>query len=820
MKFAESWLRAYCNPPLDAAGIEHLLTMGGLEVESCLPVAPPFDQVVLARVVSVEPHPDADRLTVCRVDTGDADAPRTVVCGAPNVRAGLWTACALPGARLPGGLTIGSSAMRGVVSDGMLCSSKELGIADDHAGILDLEASVDAARRVAGADIRAVLGLDDKVFELKVTPNLAHCMSITGVARELAALSRTPWQPPREASLPAALEDRLPVRIDAPALCGRFSGRIVRGVDARAPTPAWMRERLERAGQRSISALVDVSNYVMLELGRPTHVFDLGKIYGGLTVRWGRDGESLELLNGQRIDLAPLDGSPVGVIADERQVESLAGIMGGEATAVSLDTTDIYVEAAFWWPHAIAGRARRYNFSTDAAQRFERGVDASTTVAHVDYLSALIVSICGGRAGPIDDQVTGLPSRDPITLRLARARKVSGLDLGLDDCVDALERLELSPKVVPDDDPTTGPRIVVVPPARRFDLAIEEDLIEEVVRMHGFERIATRAPLAPSSMLAAPEGRHAVVSIKRRWAERDYQEVINFSFVARDEDARLGVGAPALAVLNPIAANLDVMRRSLWPGLLSNLVHNLNRKASRVRIFEVGRAYLREPDAPDAALEVAGIRQPLRVAALAYGPVFDEQWGADRRRVDFFDLKGDIEAIHRDHPLTVSPEPHPALHPGQSARVGLADGTPIGWIGALHPALVADAGLDHPVIVCELDLEPLLVRPPPSVSRESRFPPALRDLAIVVADTLLAGRILDELRVFCAGERTTACVVNVKLFDEYRGKGLENKEKSLAFRFRMQDTERTLSDADVDAAMSSIMDFLARRFDARQRAQA
>ena len=836
MKVPERWLRAHCDPAIAGEELEQVLTMGGLEIETADPAAPPFEGVVVARVAAVARHPDADRLTVCEVDTGGG-ATRTVVCGAPNVRAGLWTACALPGASLPGGVRIGESRMRGVVSQGMLCSARELGIADDHGGILELgegsEAPVrepapgaaagkaaaaavgaggDAAavRLQAGSDLRQALALDERVLDLKITPNLAHCMSIEGVARELSALTATPFRATRWSPVPVAIDERLPVRIDGDQLCGRFSGRIIRGVDARAQTPAWMRERLERAGQRSISALVDISNYVMLELGRPTHVFDLDRISGGLTVRWGRAGETLELLNGQTVDVGPRDGLDIGVIADEHQVESLAGIMGGESTAVSLDTRNVYVEAAFWWPAAIAGRARLFNFSTDAAQRFERGVDYATTAEHVEYLSSLIVAICGGRAGPVDDQIVRLPERAPVRLRVSRARKVSGMALTLDDCLDALGRLELAPRQADAD------TIEVRPPSRRFDITIEEDLIEEVVRIHGYDRIPIRPPVAPMRMSAVPVGRIDPLALKRRWVDRDYQEVILFSFIDEPEDSAYGLGAPPIRVLNPIASDLGVMRRSLWPRLVATQGQNVNRKADRVRIFEVGHAYLRDPAVPADGLGVAGVRQPLRMAALAWGPVVEDQWGSPRRAADFFDLKGDLEAVCRHRSLGFEAATHPALHPGRSARVTL-DGEPIGWIGALHPALAAGADIDGEVLLCEVDLDGLLERDIPAPKRVSRFPPAIRDLAVVVPETMEAGPILPAIQDFCASMPALAMVQHVRLFDEYRGKGLENKEKSLAFRFWMQDTDRTLADADVEATMAAIVGFLADRFGARLR---
>ena len=827
MKVPESWLRAYCNPAEDAATLEHRLTMAGLEVEERHPFAPPYRRVVVARVLDTVQHPGSDRLTVCRVDAG-AGEPLSIVCGAPNVRAGLVTACALPGATLPGGLRIQVSEKRGVRSEGMLCSTRELGLDDEHAGIVELDTSL-----APGTDLRDALALDDQILTLKLTPNLAHCMSITGVAREVAAITGASYAGPAWQPVPVTLSDRLPVSILAPELCGRFCGRIVRGVDARAATPAWMRSRLERAGQRSISALVDISNYVMMELGRPTHVFDLDRIDGGLEVRWGRPGESLALLNGQTVTVEPRDGLPVGVIADAARVESLAGIMGGDATAVSLDTRSVYLEAAFWWPAAIAGRTRRYNFSTDAAQRFERGVDAATTADHLEYLTSLVIGICGGQAGPVDDIVDRMPERPPVRLRVARLRKVSGLPVGAAECEDAFRRLDLPYTV------TTGGSaggdvgqnlggnaggssdadvvFSVVPPSRRFDLSIEEDLIEEVVRLYGFDRIVSRAPLTRAAMRPAPEGVLTPLAIKRRWAARDYQEVINYSFVAARDDARFGDGVRPIRLLNPIAENLDVMRTTLWSGLLANLVHNLNRKADRVRIVELGRAYLPAPQQPDSALAVGGVAQPLRLAALAYGPAVEDQWGLAPRVADFFDLKGDLQAAHPEVPFAFRPEPHPALHPGQSARILDAMSEPIGWIGSLHPRLAEALDLPHPALLCEIDAAAVLCRPLPAPEPSSKYPPAIRDLAVVLPNQVLASDVLNLIRSICASETTTACVRNVKLFDEYRGKGLENKEKSLAFRLWMQDTGRTLSDAEVDAALATVLEGLVRNLGARLR---
>ena len=797
MKFPENWLRAFCSPDWDSARIAEELTMAGLEVEEAASVAPPFAGVVVAEVRSVEPHPDADKLRVCQVDAGEGRL-RQIVCGAPNVATGLKVPCALPGARLPGDFAIKPVKMRGVASDGMLCSARELGISDEHAGLLVLDAGA-----TVGEDIRRTLELDEQVYTLKLTPNLAHCLGVFGVARELSALSGAPLRHPKFEPIPAAISDKLPVKVESPDLCGRFSGRIIRGVNARAETPAWMRSRLERAGQRSISALVDISNYVMLELGRPTHVFDLAKIHGGLTVRWGRAGETLELLNGQTVEL----DEQVGVIADDRQVESLAGIMGGEATAVSLDTSDIYVEAAFWWPAAIAGRSRRFNFSTDAAHRFERGVDPATTVEHIEYITRLILEICGGQPGPVDDQVTGLPERKPVRMRPDRARKVIGAPVRDEEMATAFERLELPFE-------RDGADFVVTPPSFRFDLSIEEDLIEEVARIWGYQRLPVRPPVAAMPMRPAPEGRRSLLAIKRAMAARDFKEVVTYSFVATDLDAALSE-APAIRLANPIAAQMDVMRTTLWGGLLETLRSNLNRKASRVRLFEAGRIFLADESAQAGPFAVAGVRQPMHLAALAYGPAREEQWGLPTRHVDFFDLKGDLESLMAGR-IECEAATHPALHPGRSARV-LFDGAPAGWIGELHPSLMARFELSRAPVLFEVELEPMLSVRVPVYEPVSRFPPAIRDIAVVVDTGVPAGRIVAEIERARREEAAAACVKHVRLFDEYRGKGLENKEKSLAFRIWMQDTRKTLSDAEAASAVEAIVARLADRLGARLR---
>ena len=800
MRVPERWLRSFVDVQWSADEIGDRLTMAGLEVEESSRAAPAFEQVVVAEVRSVAPHPNADKLRVCEVDTGRGISQ--IVCGAPNVAAGVRVPCALPGATLPGGLSIKPVKMRGVESQGMLCSARELGLSEDHAGLLLLPSDAPV-----GLGVRDYLDLDETVWLLKLTPNLAHCMSVYGVARELAAISQQALKPLQFAPVPAHIADRLPVTVTAPDLCGRFCGRVIRGVNGRAPTPDWIRRRLERAGQRSISALVDISNYVMLELGRPSHVFDLAKIHGALTVRWARAGESLKLLNGQTIELA----SDVGVIADESQVESLAGIMGGDATAVSDDTTDIYLEAAFWWPAAIAGRARRYNFATDAGARFERGVDAATTVDHLEYLTALILDICGGQAGPVDDIVHALPERAPVRMRLARARKVIGIELSDADIMGALSRLGLNPVL-------EGEHVTVVPPSHRFDLQIEEDLIEEVVRIWGFARLPIRPPRAPAPLRPVFEARRPVLALKQAFAARDYQEVIQYSFVEDALDQALS-GQAAIRLLNPIAAQMNVMRTTLWGGLVETLKANLNRKASRVRLFEVGRVFRADAQAQSGPLSVKGIDQPWRFAALGYGPVVDEQWAMTTRPADFYDLKGDLEALVGSSHLRFEQAPHVALHPGRSARVVLG-GDAIGWMGELHPALQQKLDLPRAPLLLEVALEPLLKRTVPVYEDVSRFPPISRDIAVVVAADLPAAQVHQAILDSVAQIPAAGIIRQVSLFDEYRGKGLENKEKSLAFRLWMQDTERTLSDADAQQAVQAVLGWLGSSVGARLRAGA
>jgi phenylalanyl-tRNA synthetase beta chain len=808
MQFSEQWLRTMANPPLDTERLAHLLTMSGLEVEEVTSVAPPFSNVVVAKVLEIARHPNADRLNVCQVDAGTGSV-LTIVCGAPNVRAGMKVACAMVGASLPPGadgkpFEIKVGQLRGVESQGMLCSARELHLSDDHGGLLDLPEDAPI-----GQNFRDYYALDDAKFTIKLTPNKADCLSVLGVAREVAALTGVPLTPPTYATVAVTTDAVLPVKVSAPDLCGRFSGRIIRGVNARAATPDWMKQRLERSGQRPISALVDISNYVMLELGRPTHVFDLDKIHGSLEVRWGRKGETLKLLNGSTVEVDDW----VGVIADEQAIESLAGIMGGDATAVSLDTRDIYLEAAFWYPQAIQGRGRRYNFSTDAAHRFERGVDYATTVEHIDRITSLIVAICGQgdatQVGPVDDQIINLPQRKPVTMRTARAAKVIGVPIDSTQVAAIFTRLGLDH--VQEDDVFT-----VTPPSFRFDIDIEEDLIEEVARVYGFENIPARAPVAPNVMRIAPEESRSLFAIRRLLASFDYQEVINYSFVEEAWEADFAANAQPIRLLNPIASQMSSMRSTLFGSLIANLRYNLNRKAGRVRVFEVGTVFSRDDSIVDGPLTVAGYRQPKRVGALAYGGVTEEQWGLPSRSVDYFDVKADLESLFAPRVLRFVAAEHPALHPGRSARV-LLDGCDIGVIGELHPRWQQKYELPGAAVLFEIDAAVLQQQKLPVHQEISKFPSVIRDLALVVPSTLAAQDLID---VFVAEQRVNpACRIMqaIVLFDEYRGKGLQNSEKSLAFRFALQDTQSTLQDDAVDAAIHAFVAAAQKKYNARLR---
>jgi phenylalanyl-tRNA synthetase beta chain len=808
MQFSENWLRTMVDPAMTSDELSHLLTMSGLEVEEVEPVAPPFSNVVVGKVLEVAKHPNADRLNVCQVDVNTGTL-LNIVCGAPNVRAGMKVPCAMAGALLPPGedgkpFEIKVGELRGVQSQGMLCSARELKLSDDQSGLLELPDDAPV-----GQNFRDYYQLNDLKFTIKLTPNKADCLSVLGIAREVSALTGTPLKAPAQVAVAPTIDDVLPVTVSAPDLCGRFSGRIIRGLNAKAATPQWMKQRLERSGQRPISALVDISNYVMLELGRPSHVFDLDKIHGGLNVRWGKADESLKLLNGNTVQVDDW----VGVIADDRQIESLAGIMGGDATAVTLETQDIYLEAAFWWPGALQGRARRYNFSTDAAHRFERGVDFATTVEHIERITALIVEICGTPAlkiGPVDDHIVNLPQRPAVSVRTARAVKVIGVALTDRQIADIFTRLGLPF--------TQGDGVFsVTPPSYRFDIEIEEDLIEEIARVYGFENIPALPPVAPAAMTIAPEDTRSLFAIRHQLADADYQEVLNFSFVDSEWEKDFAGNDQPIELHNPIASQLGVMRSTLIGSLVANVRYNLNRKVARVRAFEIASVYLRDAAMQDGPLTVAGYREPKRVAAIAYGALAEEQWGQPSRNADYFDIKGDLEALFAPAVLRFAKAAHPALHPGRSARV-LLEGQDIGFIGELHPALQQKYDLPLAPVLFEVDAQVLQRRKAPVYADISRFPAVTRDLALVVKQGVAAQDLLDAMTA--EKHRNPACAIlqAIVLFDEYHGKGLQDDEKSLAFRCTLQDTQNTLQDDAVEHVISALVAIASTQLGAKLRA--
>jgi phenylalanyl-tRNA synthetase beta chain len=781
----ESWLRSFANPPISGQELADKLTMAGLEVESYEPLGPRVSGVVVAEILAVGRHPNADKLTVCTVDAGGEKLQ--VVCGAPNVRVGMKAPLAKVGAKLPG-IEIKKAALRGVESNGMLCSERELGMSQDHAGLLELPKD---------AKPGTPIGPDDHLMVFKLTPNRADCLSILGIAREVKAVTGAALFVPKIEEVAAKSQAKHPVRITHPEGCGRFAGRVIRNVDAAAPSPQWMKERLERAGQRSISALVDVTNYVMLELGRPLHVYDLDKLKGPIDVRWGRKGEKVLLLNEQTVEVDP----SVVCITDDSGVIGLGGIMGGETTKADEGTKNVFIESAFFWPDAIQGRARRYGFSSDASHRFERGVDFDNNVDGIEYATRLILGICGGEPGPTDDLVVKLPERKPVRMRTARAQKIIGVPVSPEEMSAVFEKLSLPFK-------REKEGFEIQPPSYRFDIEIEEDLIEEVARIHGFERIAAHPPRVPATLLPARETDRSPHELRARLAAADYREVINFAFVEPQWEEDFAGETNPIRLLNPIASQLSVMRTSLIGSLIANLRYNHARKVPRIRVFEMGRVFLRDPGAADGPLSVKGLRQPIRIGAAAFGPAVEEQWGEKTRPVDFFDAKADVQQLCAPLAPQFEAAAHPAFHPGRCARI-LLDGKAVGWLGELHPRWQRKYELPQPPVVFELDTEPLERLAMPTFTPPSRFPAVVRDMALLFDSGVPAQAVLEALE---AGK--PPITRSIRVFDLYQGQNLPAGKKSLAFRVVMQDTERTLTDAEADAACDSLVALLEQRFSA------
>ena len=783
MQFSENWLRSLVNTDLDSQALSHALTMAGLEVEEMQPVAAPFSKVVVAKILSAEKHPDADRLQVCKVDVGLAE-PLQIVCGAANARAGLLAPCAMVGAELPG-ISIKQAKVRGVESFGMMCSSKELGITAEATGLLELDSDA-----IVGKDIREHLDLNDHLFTLKLTPNRSDCLSLTGIARDVGAITGATTQFEKINPVAVELQQTKNVAVTEAAACPRYAGRLVSGINAKAPTPAWMVKRLERSGLRSISAVVDITNYVLLALGQPMHAFDATKLNGDINVRFAKAGETLELLNDSTIELKADDL----VIADTKGAVALAGIMGGKPTSVTDETVDVFLESAFFVPTVIAGKARRLGLSTDSSYRFERGVDFGNTRNALEYATALILQICGGKAGAVTELLGTLPVRQPVQLRMPRLVSVLGIPFAQDKVAQLLTQLGFAYT-------TAGDVFTVTPPSYRFDITIEEDLIEEVARLHGYDHIPATPPVATLTMLAAPESRLHLNQVRDTLVAAGYQEVVTYSFVDESwERDLLGNNAP-IRLKNPIASNLSVMRTSLWGGLLDTLGYNLNRKQDRAFLFEIGAVFHQSAGA---------YQETARISGLAYGSAKPEQWAAANTDVDFFDVKAHVDALI-GKTCSYEKAEHSALHPGQSARI-LVQGKAIGWLGKLHPKWQQHYDLPKSTYLFELDADAVLNTQLPVYNEVSKLLPVRRDLAIVLDENIATGTVLTAIK-----EANIPLLMDVALFDLYQGKGIADKKKSLALSVLMHDTQKTLTDDDADTVIANLLQLLANNFDAALR---
>ncbi len=779
MKISEKWLREWVNPPVSTEELAEQLTMAGLEVDSVEPAAADFEGVLVGHVVKVEPHPNADKLRVCQVDVGAGEL-LNIVCGAPNVHEGMRAPTAVVGARLPGDFKIKKAKLRGVESFGMLCSAKELGMAEASEGLMPLPTDAPV-----GADLRGYLDLDDHIIEVDLTPNRGDCLGVAGVAREVGVLNRAPVTQVEARPVAPACDASFPVELLAPEDCPRYLGRVLRGIDANAQTPLWMQERLRRGGIRSLGPVVDVTNYVLLELGQPMHAFDLACLKGSIQVRRAQADDTLTLLDGREVK----PDSDTLLIADADKPLALAGIMGGEFSGVGENTRDLFLECAWFNPLSIAGRARRYGLQTDASYRFERGVDPELAPRAMERATQLLLDIVGGEAGPVVEAVCSehLPVRAAVSLRAARLGRVLGGDIPAAEVQEILERLGLGVEAVAD-----GWR--VQPPGFRFDIREEADLIEEVGRVYGYNNLPTRHMSGGMQMGPRPESLLDDQRLRDELVDRGYQEVVTYSFVDPELQTLLDPEGEAIALANPISADMAVMRTSLWPGLIQALTYNLKRQQERVRLFESGLRFIRQDNE---------IKQIKGISAVLTGSVEPEQWSQPSRAADFFDLKGDLEALlgltGRAHDFIFKCARHPALHPGQCASIEY-QGTTIGWTGALHPGLLQQLGVSDNIFLFELEMAPLTQRAVPSFRGVSRFPSIRRDLAVVVDESVSSSALRH-----CVEAAVPGLLQELRLFDVYRGKGVDSGRKSLAFGLILQESSRTLTDEEVDAAIERVV---------------
>lgn len=778
MKLSENWLREWVNPDLDTQALADKLTAAGLEVDAVEPVAGDFTGVVVGEVKSLRPHPDADKLRICEVDVNDGEW-LNIVCGAANVREGLKAPVAKVGAVLPGDFKIKKAKLRGEPSFGMLCSTKELGLAESAAGLMELPADAPV-----GEDIRHYLGLEDSSIDIDLTPNRSDCLGVAGIAREVGVLTREDVSPVDLSPVSAETAKNWPVSVTAPEACPSYQGRVIEGVDPTAATPLWMQEKLRRSGLRSLGPVVDVTNYVMLELGQPMHAFDLDKLNREIQVRYAHAGEQLTLLDGQQVTL---DDETL-VIADAEKALAIAGVMGGEDSAVTDATQNIFLESAFFSPTAIAGKARRFGLHTDSSHRFERGVDPALSAQAIERATRLLLDITGGRPGPVI-QVTdmaALPKTSDITLRASRIERVLGIAMPADEVTDILQRLGLT--VTRREDSWQ-----VSVPGFRFDLSLEVDLIEELGRLYGYDQLPQTRPEATVLNARISESRLSEQRLQSMLVDRGYYEAITYSFVDPETEALLAEtpDQPPIKLANPISADLSVMRRSIWPGLIQAMTHNLNRQHDRLRLFEIGRVFRQHAD---------GIRQQRQIAGLIYGHRYPEQWSYPQRKVDFFDIKADVEALLAPGggEIRFVAGPHPALHPGQCARV-YKNNRPVGWLGAVHPRLNQPLDFDGAAYLFELELDAVTQADVPSFTPVSRYPMIRRDLAVIVDNTVTAGEIDD-----CLKSVDSDILKAFQLFDVYSGDGVEQGKQSLALAFHLQHATRTLQDEEVDALMQQL----------------
>ncbi|MEE8056919.1 MAG: phenylalanine--tRNA ligase subunit beta [Pseudomonadales bacterium] len=799
MKISEQWLREWVNPDVSTEQLVEQITMAGLEVDGTEPVAGQFNGVVVGEIVSIEQHPDADKLQLCQVAGGDEVVQ--VVCGARNARAGLKVPFATVGAVLPsddgsqdsGGFNIKKAKLGGVESFGRLCTEKELGLSDAHAGLMELAADAPVA-----TDLREYLDLDDTIIDVDLTPNRADCFSVAGIARDTGVIYKATVTEPSIEAVAPEIDETFPVEIQAGADCPRYIGRIIRGVDISKPSPLWMQEKLRRSGIRSIDAVVDVTNYVLLELGQPMHAFDLNVLQGGIRVRHAEQGEKITLLDGQELELK----AQTLVIADHQRPVALAGIMGGEATAVSAASKDIFLESAFFAPIKIAGRARSYGLHTDSSLRFERGVDYQLQAKAIERATQLLLDIVGGQPGPLVEAVSeaDLPIAAEIELREARIEKLLGLQVERSEVTDILNRLGL---VLTGTDQGWN----VVAPSWRFDIAIEADLLEEIARIYGYNRLPVTSIHTDLKLRAKPETNIGLKAIRHQLLARGYQEAITYSFVEPKVQQLICPQDEVVALTNPISADMGVMRTSLWPGLLSVMQHNLNRQQSRVRLFESGLRFI--PDGKGLP------KQNAMLAGIIAGRREPESWTENGEMVDFYDLKGDLESVlalnGNSTEFAFSKGVHPALHPGQTAAIS-HHGDGVGYIGAIHPELQRTMGFSQTIYLFEVKLSAIAEGSLPKFTELSKFPEVRRDLAVLISREIEIKSVLDTVREVAGND-----LRNLRLFDIYEGKGIDLKEKSLALGLTYQHSSRTLNEDEVNASIDRVVDHLEKRFGATLR---